>query len=81
MKSEIFTSIMGFAALVVIGSGCLYAISAQGPGHTVQDRATAGLILFVGALMGITWMRSRKRVRAMDYQARMLRKRLDKMRQ
>ncbi len=80
MKSEIFTSIMGFAALVVIGSGFLYAISVQGPGHTVQDRATAGLILFVGAVMGITWMRSRKRVRAMGNQARMLRKRLDKMR-
>jgi hypothetical protein len=79
MKSGILTSIMGYVALLVIGSGVLFGISAQGSGHTTQDRAAAGVILLVGAAMGITWMRSRKRIRATDYQARMLRARLYRM--
>jgi hypothetical protein len=79
MKSAILTSIMGYVALLVIGSGVLWAISAQGLGATVQDRATAGLILLVGVAMGITWMRSRKRIRALEYQARRARTRLYRM--
>ncbi len=79
MKSGIFTSIMGYVALLVIGSGVLFGISAQGPGHTVQDRAAAGLILLVGVAMGISWILSRKRIRAMESQARMLRTRLYRM--
>ena len=76
MKFGIFTSIMGWVALLVIGSGVLCAISAQGAGGTAQDRAAAGLVLFVGVAMGISWMLSRKRIPAMEYQARMLRTRL-----
>jgi hypothetical protein len=76
MKSGVLTSIMGWVALLVIGSGVLFGISAQGPGGTEQDRAAAGLILFVGVAMGISWILSRKRIRAMEYQARMLRTRL-----
>ncbi|MFI5118134.1 MAG: hypothetical protein ACHP8B_15690 [Terriglobales bacterium] len=79
MKSAILTSILGYVALLVIGSGVLWAISAQGPGATVEDRATAGLILFVGVAMGISWILSRKRIRAMESQARMLRTRLHRM--
>jgi hypothetical protein len=79
MKFGIFTSIMGWVALLVIGSGVLWGISAQGPGATVQDRATAGLILFVGVAMGISWIHSRKRIRTIEYQARMLRTRLYRM--
>lgn len=79
MVFSIFTSIMGWVALLVIGSGFLCWISAQGPGHTEQDLSTAGLIFFAGVLMGIIWIRSRKRVRAMDYHARKLRKRLGKI--
>jgi hypothetical protein len=81
VKFAIFTSIMGWVALLVTGSGCLWCISALGPGQNVQDRATAVLILLVGVAMGITWIRSRKRVRAMENQARMLRKGLYRMRQ
>lgn len=79
MKSGILTSIMGWVALLVIGSGVLWGISAQGPGATEQDRATAGLILLVGAAMGITWMRNRKRIRAIERQARLARTRLYRM--
>jgi len=81
VKSGIFTSIMGWVALLVVGVGCLCGISAQGPGHTVRDRATAGLIFFVGANMGISWIRSRKRIRQKEHQAQMLRKGLDRIRQ
>lgn len=76
MKSAILTSIMGYVALLVIGSGVLWAISAQGPGHTVEDQGAAGLILLVGVAMGTTWIFSRKRIRAMEYQARRARTRL-----
>ena len=76
MKSGILTTILGYVALLVIGSGVLWAISAQGPGATVQDRAAAGLILFVGVAMGISWILSRKRIRAMESQARLARTRL-----
>jgi hypothetical protein len=81
VKSGIVTSIMGWVALLVFGSGCLLYISALGPSHGVRDRAAAGVVLFVGVAMGISWIRSRKRIREMKYQARTLRKGLGRIRQ
>jgi hypothetical protein len=74
-----FSSILGWTALLVIGSGSLFWISAQGPGHTERDFYTAGLIIFAGVIMGIIWLQTRRRVRAMNYQTRMLRRRLGRI--
>ena len=81
MKYRIFTSIMGWFALLLAGIGILCWISAQGPGHTLQDRETASLMSGVGVILGIGWIWSRKRIREKERQARMLRRGLHRIRQ
>lgn len=81
MKYGIFTSIMGWVALLLVGIGILCWISAQGPGHTLQDRETASLMSGVGVILGIGWIWSRKRIREKERQARMLRRGLHRIRQ
>ena len=81
MKYGIFTSITGWVALLLVGIGALCWISAQGPGHTLQDRETASLILGVGVILGIGWTWSRKRIREKEHRARMLRRSLGRIRQ
>lgn len=73
MTYQTSTSIKGWLALLVIGVGSLYCISAQAPGHTLQDRVVAGLILTVGLWLGIIWLRNRKRIRRMERQTQTLR--------
>lgn len=80
MKYETFTSIKGWVALLVLGIGFLCCISALGPGHTLQDRAAATSVFFAGVGIGISWIRSRKHIRETEYQARMLRKGLYRIR-
>ena len=80
MTYETAASIKGWTALLVAGVGFLCCISVQAPGHTPQERAVAGAILFVGLVIGISWIRSRKRIRRMEQQARVMRKRLYRMR-
>jgi preprotein translocase subunit SecG len=79
MRYESASSIKGFVALIVIGVGSLYGISAQGAGHTLEDQVVAGLMLFVGICIGLSWMRSRKRIRQMARHAQLLRKSLNRM--
>ena len=81
MKYGIFTSIMGWVALLLVGIGILCWISAQGPGHTLQDRETASLMSGVGVILGIGWIWSRKRIREKERQARVLRRGLHRIRQ
>lgn len=81
MKYETYTSINGWLALLVGGIGFLRCISAQRRGNTLQDRAAASSTFFVGVGMGTSRIRSRKRIREIEYQAQMLRKGLDRIRQ
>lgn len=81
MKYGIFTSITGWVALLLVGIGVLCWTSAQGLGHTLEDRAVASLILGVGVILGIGWAWSRKRIRENERQARLLRRGLGRIRQ
>ncbi len=81
MKYETVTSIKGWVSLIVAGLGSLGCISAYGVGHTLQDCAIATLVLFFGFALGISWMRARRHIRAMQYQSRTLRKGMNSLRQ
>jgi hypothetical protein len=54
--------------------GSLYCISALAPGATFQDRIVAPSILLFGLILGLSWMRARKRIRNMERKMRTLRK-------
>ena len=73
MTYQTSTSIKGWIALLIVGIGSLYCISASAPGQALQDRLVAGSILLFGLMLGLSWMRGRKRIRGMERRMRTLR--------
>lgn len=73
MTYQTSTSIKGWIALLIVGIGSLYCISASAPGSTLQDRLVAPAILLFGLMLGLSWMRARKRIRNMERKMRTLR--------
>ena len=79
MTYQTSTSIKGWIALLFIGIGSLYCISAIAPGSVLQDRLVAGSVLLFGLFLGLSWMRGRKRIRTMERQMRTLREGLHRI--
>lgn len=78
MKYQTSVSIRGWAGLILGGIGSVYGIAAYRD-STLWDTVGAAATLCFGFMLGISWLRGRKRIRQMQHQAATLRHGLKRM--